>query len=42
MIMSEQILIAAYMILTGASEALARSVLIHLHLRLHHQGKDVS
>ena len=42
MIMNEQTLIGAYMILTGASEGLARSVLIHLHLRLRQEGKEVS
>ena len=35
MIMSEQTLIALYIALTGGSEHLARSVLMHLDLRLH-------
>lgn len=33
--MTDQKLIAIYMTLTGGSETLARSVLIHLHLIMH-------
>ena len=40
--MSEQPLIAIYVALTGSSEGLARSVLIHLDWKLHQNQSEFS